>query len=110
MFSMEARLDNLFYFPFWFTLDNVRWRSFVIWTVSLGLAVASQKVDVEDGVNLHGWRKGQAIGHRGQFPIDKEWSVTAGCQLCGWVMGLQVASFEPHLFTFFEVDWDEAFF
>jgi hypothetical protein len=52
-FSMEARLDNLLHFPFWFPVDNVRWGSFVIWTVSLGLAIAGQKVDVENGVDLH---------------------------------------------------------
>jgi hypothetical protein len=76
---MEARFDNLLYFPFWFAINNVQWQLFVIRTMSLGLAVASQKVDVEDGVDLHGRGKGQAIGHRGQFPIDKEWSVMAGC-------------------------------
>ena len=54
-FSMEARLDNLLYFPFWFAIDNVRWRSFVIRTMGLGLSVMSQKVNVEDWVDLHGW-------------------------------------------------------
>ena len=50
---MEARLDNLLHFPFWFTIDNVRWGSFVIWTVGLGLSISRQKVDMEDGVDLH---------------------------------------------------------
>ena len=50
---MEARLDNFLYFPLRFTIDNVGRRAFVIWTVGFGLAIASQKVDVEDGVNLH---------------------------------------------------------
>ena len=50
---MEARLDNLLDFPFGFAIDNVRWGSFIIWTVSLGLSVASQEVDMEDGVDLH---------------------------------------------------------
>jgi hypothetical protein len=50
---MEVRLDNLLHFPFWFPINNVRWGSFVIWTVSLGLAIAGQKVDVENGVDLH---------------------------------------------------------
>ena len=65
MFSIEVRLDNLLHFPFWFTVNNVRWGPFVIWTMSLGLSISGQKVNVEDGVDLHGWRKGQAISHRG---------------------------------------------
>ena len=56
MFPVEARLYNLLHFPFWFAVDNVRWGSFVIRTVGLGLSVTSQKVDVEDWVNLHGRR------------------------------------------------------
>ena len=50
---MEARLDDLLYFPFRFTVDDVRWGSFVIWAVGFGFSVSSQKVDVEDWVNLH---------------------------------------------------------
>ena len=53
--AMEAGLDNLLHFPFWFTVDNVRWGSFVIRTMGLGLSVMSQKVNVEDWVDLHGW-------------------------------------------------------
>ena len=53
MSAMEARLDNLLHFPFWLTIDDIRWGSFVIRTVSLGLAIAGQKVDMEDGVDLH---------------------------------------------------------
>ena len=75
---MEAGLDNLLDFPFWFTVNNVRWGSFVIRTVSLGLTISSQKVDMEDEVNFHGRREGQAVGHRGQFLINKERSVSAG--------------------------------
>ena len=51
--SMKARLDNLLHFPFRFAIDNVRWGSFVIRAVSLGLTVTSQKVNVEDRMNLH---------------------------------------------------------
>ena len=75
---MEARLDNLLYFPFRFAIDNIRWGSFVVWTVGLGLSISGQKVDVENGVDLHRWGKGQAIGHRGQLLIDKERSISAG--------------------------------
>ena len=50
---MEARLDDLLDFPFRFAIDNVRWWSFVIGTVGLGLSIAGQKVDMEDGVDLH---------------------------------------------------------
>ena len=50
---MEARLDNLLYFPFWFSINNVRRRPFVVRTMGLGLSIAGQKVDMEDGVNLH---------------------------------------------------------
>ena len=52
-FSIEVRLDNLLHFPFWFTVDNVRWGSFVIWTMSLGLVIVGQEVDVKDRVDLH---------------------------------------------------------
>ena len=52
-FSMEAGFDDFLHFPFWFTIDNVRWRSFVIWTVGFGLTVVGQEVDVEDRVDLH---------------------------------------------------------
>ena len=62
---MEARLDNLLHFPFRFTVDNVGWWSFVIGAVGLGLSIASQEVDVEDGVYLHMRGEGQAISHRG---------------------------------------------
>jgi hypothetical protein len=75
---MEARLDNLLDFPFWFAIDKVRQWSFVIRAMGLGLSVASQEVDMEDGVNLHGRGKCQAISHRGQFPFDKEWPVLMG--------------------------------
>ena len=51
--TVEARLNDLLYFPFRFAIDNVGWRSFVIRTVSLGLSIAGQKVDMEDGVDLH---------------------------------------------------------
>ena len=62
---MEARLDNLLYFPFWFFIDNVRWGPFIIWTMSFSFAITGQKVDMEDGVDLHRWGKGQMISHRG---------------------------------------------
>jgi hypothetical protein len=62
---MEARLDNLLHFPFWFAIDNVRWGSFIIRTMGLSLPIAGQEVDVEDRVDLHGRGKGQAISHRG---------------------------------------------
>ena len=52
-FSMKARLDNLLDFPFGFAIDNVRWRSFVVRTMGLGLAITGQKVDMEDGVDFH---------------------------------------------------------
>ena len=50
---MEARFDDLLDFPFWFAINNVGWWSFVIRTVSLGLTVSSQEVDMEDGVDFH---------------------------------------------------------
>ena len=50
---MEAGLDNLLHFPFRFAIDNVRWGAFVIRSVSLGLAITGQKVDMEDGVYFH---------------------------------------------------------
>jgi hypothetical protein len=50
---MEARFDNLLHFPLWFTIDNVRWGSFVIWTMSLGFVITGQEVDMEDRVDLH---------------------------------------------------------
>ena len=53
MFSMEARLDNLLHFPFWFAINDIRWGTFVIRTVGLGFSITGQEVDVEDGVNLH---------------------------------------------------------
>ena len=53
MSSMEARFDNLLHFPFRFTIDNVRWGSFVIRAMSFGFTIAGQKVDMEDGVDLH---------------------------------------------------------
>jgi hypothetical protein len=51
--SVEARLDDLLDFPFGFAINNVGWWLFIVWTVSLGLMVSGQKVDVEDGVDLH---------------------------------------------------------
>jgi hypothetical protein len=50
---MEARFDNLLHFPFGFTIDNVRWGSLIIWTVSLSLSIPGQEVDVEDRVDPH---------------------------------------------------------
>ena len=76
---MKARFDDLLYFPFWFAIDNVWWWSFVIWTVGLGFPITGQEVDMKDGVDFHRWGKGQAVGHRGQLPINKEWSVSMGC-------------------------------
>ena len=75
--SVEVRFDDLLDFPFGFA-DNVGWWSFVVWTVSLGLVVSRQKVHMEYRVDLHGWRKGQAVHHRGQLLIDEEWSVSTG--------------------------------
>ena len=53
MSSMEARFDDLLDFPLWFAIDNVWWWSLIVWTMSLGLAITGQKIDVEDGVDLH---------------------------------------------------------
>ena len=75
---MEVRFDDLPNFPFWFAIDNLwRW-SFIVRTVSVGLVVSGQEVNMEDGMDLHQWREGQVIGDGGQFLIDKEWSVLAG--------------------------------
>ena len=65
MFPMEARLDDLLYFPFGFAIDNVWRRSFVIRAVGLGLSITGQEVNMEHWVDLHGWGKCQAVGHRG---------------------------------------------
>ena len=62
---MESRFNDLLDLPFGFAVDNVRWQSFIIWTVGLGLMVLSQEVDMEDGVNLHQWGEDQAISYRG---------------------------------------------
>ena len=43
---MEARFDNLLYFPFGFAIDNVRWGTFVIRAVGFGFAITGQKVNV----------------------------------------------------------------
>ena len=64
---------------------------------------------MKDRVDLYGWGKGQAICHGGQLLINKEWFVLSRCELCGQVMGFQVSPFKPDLFTFFKIDWDEAF-
>ena len=50
---MEARLDNLLYFPFWFAIDNVRWWSLIIRTMGFGILITGQEVDMEDRVDLH---------------------------------------------------------
>ena len=50
---MEARLDNLLYFPFWFSINDVRWGSFVIRTMGLGFPITSQEVDMENRMDLH---------------------------------------------------------
>ena len=52
-FSMEAGFNDLLHFPFRFAIDNVRWWSFVIWTVGFGLSIAGQEVDMEDRVDFH---------------------------------------------------------
>jgi hypothetical protein len=50
---MESRLDYFLDLPLGFAIDNVRWRSFEIRTVGLGLSITGQEVDVKNGVNLH---------------------------------------------------------
>ena len=75
---MEVRFDDLLNVPFWFAIDNLWHWSFIVWTVSVGLVVSGQEVNMKDGMDLHRWREGQVIGDGGQFLIDKEWSVLAG--------------------------------
>ena len=76
---MEARFNDLLNFPFGFSIDNVRWGPFVIRAVGFGLSITGQEIDMENWMDLHGRGKGQAISYRGQFLIDKEGSVSAGC-------------------------------
>jgi hypothetical protein len=59
--SGESRLDDFLDFPFWFAIDNVWRRSFVIRTVGFGLTVSGQEINVEYGVDLHGRREREAI-------------------------------------------------
>jgi hypothetical protein len=51
--SVKSRLDYFLDFPLRFTIDNVRWRSFEVRTMGLGLSITGQEVDVENGVDLH---------------------------------------------------------
>jgi hypothetical protein len=83
--SEESRLDDLLDLPLGFAIDNVRCGAFVVRTVCFGLTVSGQEVDVEDWVDLHRRRESEAIG-------------------------LQVTAFEPNLFVFLKLDWNEAFF
>ena len=55
--SVEARFEDLLNFPFGLSINNIRWQSFVIWSVGFCLAVLCQKVYMENGVNLHRWRE-----------------------------------------------------
>ena len=50
---MEARLEDLLNFSFRFAIDNLWWWSLIVQAVSLGFVVLSQKVYMEDEVNLH---------------------------------------------------------
>ena len=63
--SMEARLDNLLDFPFWFAIDNLWWQSFVIGPMGFGFAISGQEIHMKYGVDLHRQRKSQAIGYGG---------------------------------------------
>ena len=76
---MELRLENFLNFPLWFTINNFRHWSFVVWAMGLGLVILGQKIHMKDRVNLHRWREGQAISYGGQFPVNKEWSISVGC-------------------------------
>ena len=51
--TVESRIDNLLHFPFGFAIDNVWWWLFVVWSVGFCFAVSSQKVYMENGVDLH---------------------------------------------------------
>ena len=62
---METGFDDLLNFPFRFTIDNVRWWSFVVRTMGRGLAISGQEVDVEDGMDFHRWQEGQVVCHGG---------------------------------------------
>ena len=53
MSAMEARFDDLFYFPFWHSLYDVQWGLFVIWAMGFCFMVASEEVDIKDQVDLH---------------------------------------------------------
>ena len=53
MSTMKLRLDNLLDFPLRFAIDNV-WRGlFIVGAMGLSLMVVSEKIHMEDGVNLH---------------------------------------------------------
>ena len=50
---MDVRLENLLDFSFQFTIDNVRWWLFVIWTVGVGLVILGEEIHMKYRVNLH---------------------------------------------------------
>jgi hypothetical protein len=108
--SVKSRLDDLLDFPLGFAVDNV-WRgAFVIRAVGFSLTVSGQEVDMKYGVNLHGGGESEAIGDGGELRGDFERAVSTGSEFRGRVMGLQITTFEPYLFFFLELDWNEVFF
>ena len=50
---MEARFDDLLNFPFWFSIDNVRWQLFIVRAVGLGRTISGEKINMENRVDLH---------------------------------------------------------
>ena len=77
--SVESRLDYLLDFPFRFTINNVWCQLFIIRAVGFGLMILGKKIDMEDGVDLHGWRKGEVVGDRGEFLGNGKGAISTGC-------------------------------
>ena len=55
MSTVESRLVNLLNFPLGFTINNVWHGLFVIGAMCLGFAIMGEKINMENGVDLHEW-------------------------------------------------------
>ena len=79
MSIMESRPDNLLNFPLGFTINNVWHRSFIIEAICLSFAIMGEKVNMENGVDLHGWGKSEVIRDRGELLCNRKGAIMMWC-------------------------------
>jgi hypothetical protein len=94
--------EDLFDFPFGFSLHEVGWRFQEVWAVGRCFIIGGQEGRVEYIVDFPVVGKFETVGDVGYFCKYFEWSVSSWCQFHCLVREFQVSALKPGFVVFFE--------